>query len=98
MTDKMDSAVHAQGFDFENWQRVERDEVEACLSRWVSADAPAGLGESMRYAVLVQGFETKTGQLEHSCFWGQPVLVRLNWLSRWPPCITVARKTLFALI
>ena len=55
MTDKMDSAVHAQGFDFENWQRVERDEVEACLSRWVSADAPAGLGESMRYAVLDGG-------------------------------------------
>ncbi len=52
----MDSAaVLAQDFDFDAWQRRQRHDVEACLSRWVSAEAPAGLGESMRYAVLDGG-------------------------------------------
>lgn len=53
----MNSAVAtlAQDFDFDTWQRAQREEVESCLSRWVSADAPAGLGESMRYAVLDGG-------------------------------------------
>ncbi|QNN58381.1 polyprenyl synthetase family protein [Diaphorobacter ruginosibacter] len=52
----MDSAVVlAQDFDFDAWQRVQRDEVEDCLSRWVSPEAPAGLGEAMRYAVLDGG-------------------------------------------
>ena len=56
----MDSAVQAKAaatadFDFKNWQTVQLAEVEDCLSRWVSADAPAGLGESMRYAVLDGG-------------------------------------------
>ena len=50
----MHSAVAAD-FDFDLWQREQRDDVEACLSRWVRADAPAGLGESMRYAVLDGG-------------------------------------------
>uniref|UniRef100_UPI0018496555 polyprenyl synthetase family protein n=1 Tax=Ramlibacter sp. TaxID=1917967 RepID=UPI0018496555 len=31
------------------------DRVEQALSRWVVADAPAGLGEAMRYAVLDGG-------------------------------------------
>ncbi|QIL81245.1 polyprenyl synthetase family protein [Diaphorobacter sp. HDW4A] len=53
----MDSAVQAQAanFDFKTWQHTQLAAVEDCLSRWVSADAPAGLGESMRYAVLDGG-------------------------------------------
>ncbi len=51
----MESAVQAHDFDFDSWQRAQRDDVEQCLSRWVRPDAPAGLGESMRYAVLDGG-------------------------------------------
>ncbi|QNP49645.1 polyprenyl synthetase family protein [Diaphorobacter aerolatus] len=51
----MDSVVQAADFDFKTWQATRLAEVEDCLSRWVSADAPAGLGESMRYAVLDGG-------------------------------------------
>ncbi len=47
-------APHA-GFDLTQWsgQRLER--IEQALSDWVVADAPAGLGEAMRYAVLDGG-------------------------------------------
>ena len=51
----MESAVLAHDFEFDSWQRAQRDDVEQCLSRWVRPDAPAGLGESMRYAVLDGG-------------------------------------------
>ena len=40
---------------FDAWVREQLSAVEDCLSRWVSADAPAGLGEAMRYGVLDGG-------------------------------------------
>ncbi|ABM41273.1 farnesyl-diphosphate synthase [Acidovorax sp. JS42] len=45
----------APGFDFNDWMRAELARVEEALSRWVCHDAPAGLGEAMRYAVLDGG-------------------------------------------
>jgi farnesyl diphosphate synthase len=41
--------------DFQNWMKTQLDQVELALSEWVRADAPAGLGEAMRYAVLDGG-------------------------------------------
>ena len=41
--------------DFDAWARAQLAAVEDCLSRWVPADAPAGLGTAMRYAVLDGG-------------------------------------------
>ncbi|MDE2415733.1 MAG: polyprenyl synthetase family protein [Comamonadaceae bacterium] len=43
------------GYDFDGWMRAQLAQVEAGLSRWVRQDAPAGLGEAMRYAVLDGG-------------------------------------------
>ena len=40
---------------FDTWVRAELLRVEQALSRWVSADAPAGLGQAMRYGVLDGG-------------------------------------------
>jgi len=40
---------------FDAWVRDELVRVEQALSRWVPADAPAGLGEAMRYGVLDGG-------------------------------------------
>ena len=40
---------------FSAWIQAQLDAVEAALSRWVPADAPAGLGEAMRYGVLDGG-------------------------------------------
>ena len=40
---------------FSAWIRQSLDEVESCLSAWVPAQAPAGLGEAMRYGVLDGG-------------------------------------------
>ncbi len=40
---------------FDTWVRDELIRVEHALSRWVSADAPAGLGQAMRYGVLDGG-------------------------------------------
>ncbi|MEZ5664603.1 MAG: polyprenyl synthetase family protein [Burkholderiaceae bacterium] len=37
------------------WRRQQQDAVESALSGWVRADAPAGLGDAMRYAVLDGG-------------------------------------------
>jgi len=42
-------------FDFQAWTRRWLAEVEDCLARWVPPDAPAALGEAMRYAVLDGG-------------------------------------------
>jgi farnesyl diphosphate synthase len=39
----------------EAWMARHLSQVEAALSIWVPADAPAGLGEAMRYAVLDGG-------------------------------------------
>jgi farnesyl diphosphate synthase len=41
--------------EFGAWAREQLSAVEDCLSRWVPADAPAGLGEAMRYGVLDGG-------------------------------------------
>jgi farnesyl diphosphate synthase len=41
--------------NFESWMRAELDRVEQALQAWVPLDAPAGLGEAMRYAVLDGG-------------------------------------------
>ena len=40
---------------FDAWALAQLAAVEDGLSRWVSADAPAGLGEAMRYGVLDGG-------------------------------------------
>jgi farnesyl diphosphate synthase len=47
--------VKARGDDFGAWAQAALDEVEQALSREVPADAPAGLGAAMRYAVLDGG-------------------------------------------
>ena len=41
--------------DFDGWARQQLDAVEAALELWVPVDAPAGLGETMRYGVLDGG-------------------------------------------
>ncbi len=40
---------------FDAWVQYELQRVEAALSRWVPADAPAGLGLAMQYGVLDGG-------------------------------------------
>ena len=40
---------------FEDWMQAELCAVETALESWVPADAPAGLGEAMRYGVLDGG-------------------------------------------
>jgi farnesyl diphosphate synthase len=49
-----DSAV-GSAFDLKAWSAERFARVERALSDWVPADAPAGLGEAMRYAVLDGG-------------------------------------------
>jgi farnesyl diphosphate synthase len=41
--------------EFDAWAASSLDAVEAALSRWVPSDAPASLGDAMRYAVLDGG-------------------------------------------
>jgi len=43
------------GTDFSAWSAARLAQVEALLERWVPHQAPAGLGEAMRYAVLDGG-------------------------------------------
>ena len=43
------------GFDLASWSARHIATVEAALDRWVVDDAPAGLGDAMRYAVLDGG-------------------------------------------
>ena len=43
------------GTDFADWRAAQQAAVEQALSAWVRADAPAVLGEAMRYAVLDGG-------------------------------------------
>ena len=43
------------GFDLARWSRERLQRVEQALGEWVVAEAPAGLGEAMRYAVLDGG-------------------------------------------
>ena len=40
---------------FDAWMSASRDRVERALACWVPADAPAGLGDAMRYAALGGG-------------------------------------------
>ena len=40
---------------FDTWSLGELDAVESALDAWVPADAPSGLGDAMRYAVLDGG-------------------------------------------
>jgi farnesyl diphosphate synthase len=47
--------VSAASLDFAGWSLARLAEVEAALERWVPDDAPAGLGQAMRYAVLDGG-------------------------------------------
>jgi farnesyl diphosphate synthase len=49
------NAVAAAPFDLNAWSTERLDRVEQALSSWVAADAPAGLGQAMRYAVLDGG-------------------------------------------
>jgi farnesyl diphosphate synthase len=48
-------SVLAQAFPIGAWSGAHLETVERALSRWVVAHAPAGLGDSMRYAVLDGG-------------------------------------------
>jgi farnesyl diphosphate synthase len=41
--------------EFDSWAASELDAVESALDAWVPADAPAGLGQAMRYGVLDGG-------------------------------------------
>jgi farnesyl diphosphate synthase len=41
--------------EFDGWMRSEVDAVESALQAWVPGDAPAGLGQAMRYGVLDGG-------------------------------------------
>ena len=41
--------------DFEGWIALGQSAVEAALEAWVPANAPAGLGATMRYGVLDGG-------------------------------------------
>ncbi|WHZ12319.1 MAG: (2E,6E)-farnesyl diphosphate synthase [Burkholderiaceae bacterium] len=45
----------AARFDFDSWSEQRLAAVEQALSDWVPADAPAGLGDAMRYAVIDGG-------------------------------------------
>ena len=47
--------MHTADHDFAGWMREQLARVESGLSHWVRRDAPAGLGEAMRYAVLDGG-------------------------------------------
>jgi farnesyl diphosphate synthase len=45
----------SSGFDFQAWMQPHLTRVEQALSGWVDAQAPAALGQAMRYAVLDGG-------------------------------------------
>lgn len=47
--------VGAATFDLKGWSAERLDRVEQALSAWVPLQAPAGIGEAMRYAVLDGG-------------------------------------------
>jgi farnesyl diphosphate synthase len=67
----VDSLTDAAGvsFDFNAWTAGHLQAVEAALSQWVPAQAPAGLGDAMRYAVLDGGKRLR------------PLLVMAAWES-----------------
>lgn len=45
----------APSFDVSDWSALHLNRVERALERWIPQSAPAGLAESMRYAVLDGG-------------------------------------------
>ncbi len=49
------NTVLSEGARFAAWRSLQQDRVERALSGWVSTDAPAQLGDAMRYAVLDGG-------------------------------------------
>jgi farnesyl diphosphate synthase len=49
------SAAIQTPFDLAAWRQGQQAAVERALSDWVAADAPAGLSDAMRYAVLNGG-------------------------------------------
>ena len=52
----MTSAMSSRpAFDLAGWSQHHLDQVEQALGQWVGKDAPARLGEAMRYAVLDGG-------------------------------------------
>lgn len=51
----MNSALGTVDFDLTGWSQGQLERVERALGAWVGTDAPAGLGEAMRYAVLDGG-------------------------------------------
>lgn len=51
----MSKDVAQADFDLTAWGGVQLQRTEQALSAWVGVDAPAGLGEAMRYAVLDGG-------------------------------------------
>jgi farnesyl diphosphate synthase len=55
MDARVTRVFQATDFDLGSWSTERLGRVEQALSTWVVADAPAGLGEAMRYAVLDGG-------------------------------------------
>ncbi len=53
--DMASASMTATDFDLPGWSRARQLRVEQALSTWVVPEAPAGLGEAMRYAVLDGG-------------------------------------------
>ena len=52
----MDTGMNGMAaWDLQGWSAGHLERVEQALSRWVGVDAPAGLGDAMRYAVLDGG-------------------------------------------
>jgi len=49
------SSVAHTDFDFPHWMDAQLQRTEQALSSWVGVNAPANLGEAMRYAVLDGG-------------------------------------------
>ncbi len=45
------AATATATFDLQGWSALHLAHVESAFDRWVGVDAPAGLGEAMRYAV-----------------------------------------------
>ena len=39
--------------DFKQWSADVLTRVETALGEWVPASAPAGLGDAMRYAIII---------------------------------------------
>ncbi len=54
MSDAMTPAS-LPAWDLNGWSKHHLGRVEDALSRWVGIEAPAGLGDAMRYAVLDGG-------------------------------------------